>query len=67
MSNKEIVLKLTKCTLVLYEPEILQMLSSNPILFENCIKRGKMFRRCETAAARAVGQEIDNPWHHVND
>ena len=45
---KEIVIRLTKMTLVMDESELLRNLPPGPL--EQAIKRGKGYRRCERVA-----------------
>lgn len=44
---KEVVIKLTKCTLVLTEPEIMSALAAKPDVFQKAIKRGKGLLRAQ--------------------
>lgn len=50
--SKEIVVKLTKCTLVMSESELMGALAAKPELFESAIKRGKGLLRAQTAERR---------------
>lgn len=49
---KEVTIKLTKCTLVLTEPEIINALAAKPEVFQSAIKRGKGLLRAQTAERR---------------
>lgn len=47
MSDNQIVVKVNKCTLVLYENELMGALVAKPELFQKAIKRGKSLLRAQ--------------------
>lgn len=56
----EIIIKVTKCTLILYEKELFQLLATRPDLFEKAISRGKGYRRSERVNTYF---DMNNPWN----
>lgn len=56
--QREIVIKLTKCTLVLYENELFNGL--NPDVLKQALRRGKGYKRaeaCENRTNKIKGDE----------
>lgn len=57
---KELILKVTKATLVITEGELMQCLSAKPEVFEKAIGRGKGLIRAQTNAKRQ--KSLMNRW-----
>lgn len=53
--EKQLVIKASKCLIVLYEQELFQLLGTRPDLFEKAISRGKGYKRAETTERRMNG------------
>jgi len=60
MVSKDTIVKLSKCTLVLPETDLIGCLSLKPDIFEQAIKRGKGLRRSESAKQRQLRGNISN-------
>jgi len=54
-----IEIKMTKCVLVITEAELQKLLSRDPALWAEAIKRGKGTRRVRAARERAEKQNTD--------
>lgn len=50
--DKEIIIQASRCTIVLYEKELFQLLATKPDLFEKAISRGKGYRRAQACENR---------------
>jgi hypothetical protein len=50
--DKPIEIKLNRCTLIIYENELIKMLAANPELFRKASGRGKAAQRADTTARR---------------
>ncbi len=59
--DKEIIIQASRCTIVLYEKELFQLLATRPDLFEKAIGRGKGYRRAQACENRQnkKGKEVD--------
>lgn len=55
---KYVEIKLTKCTLFLTEQELQNLLSMNPVLWQEAIRRGKFILRQRKELARAKRKEM---------
>lgn len=50
--NGEIVIKVSKCTLVLFEAELMNCLAAKPDVFQRAVKRGKNMLRAQSVERR---------------
>jgi hypothetical protein len=50
--SREIIIKVSKCTLVLTETELMNALASRPEIFQNAIRRGKGLLRAQNVERR---------------
>ena len=50
--DKEIIIKVSKCLLILTEPELLNCLASKPDIFQRAIGRGKGYTRAVNSNQR---------------
>ncbi len=56
--TRYLTIKVTKCTLVLTEQEVLDLLKQEPETWKKAIKRGKSFTRAEQTTDR-VRRKVD--------
>ncbi|MDF9408271.1 MAG: hypothetical protein A4E52_00436 [Pelotomaculum sp. PtaB.Bin013] len=65
MRQKYVEIRLTKCRLFLTEPELQNLLSLNPLLWKEGIRRGKYILRARAAKGRQAGgkQAEELPWN----
>jgi len=60
--DKQIIIRTARCTIILYEKELFQLLATKPDLFEKAIGRGKGLKRCIATEKRMTGQSGESPW-----
>ena len=57
--DKQLIIKATRCTVILYERELFQLLATKPDLFETALSRGKGYNRAQTCENRKLKYESE--------